>query len=1296
MKSKKSLINIASFLVGLLLLLFLLCSYTNSVVAADSSSSSAEQWLLTHNPGKLRISNDGKTYIVHKGNEDVNLPKVETDNVVTQMLDSKHFYQENSILVKRYADSNSVGPEYPTEKDIGANRLDSNRQYLTSVAERTFGVPESEGGIFNHKDNDYQNMTHMVLSLNDGALFNKGHFDLTYKPVNAITPWYNGIFNISGYFPFRARVVNPLDPFGSVGTNYYSGAYGCYVRFKFPTPTDIESMAKSFDFSDSGSGAASDLVLSALGIIDLPFTDINYPITPYPNFTGINLKEDPQGIYVGVRGVNLNKHPNGSLGYRYKQDPLVVLSVMKLLGAFGDIDGKASGHFDIDLSQYSGNYSTKELENMGYNKQTNPDVFIGADDSPKKILTRQTLPPSPTHKYSLDYNIYTSNSLLSPTLGKGDGKLDNIDDAVVNRNKMDLGHVKSSNVDTWSAYMSPWDNKNTFNTKLVSSDPDNEFDETGSQTKVLPGTNFRERKINFDVAKDGKFIDNPSRFDRVIDFFTKENVTHKPTSGENRKSDIQYVDVTRSGNPDQYNKWVTLTYNGQAHYKDGSTAGLQSVQSNTLQIYQKVTPPTLKLDQLPKTYPLNQAVKITGSVSSSEHYTADKNMTDIYYQLDGGNWQKGTTEQVNSYKSGKFNMELGNDLALGSHTVNVKGTDAFHLDTNIETYKFDITSASPQITKQVVDLNQVPDPKDSDYKNSVTGLPGNQFRYHIHLDTSSGSTNHIIFKDNDLTDVVNFDEDSENYAVIHHNDGSSDERVKLTANDFTTPNTIDFSKKFKSDQIGEGAYIDLYFTVNTFSLVTPVGTVIPNTAHIISTADGDNDGQGWTSNTANIDLYADPIMIKQVKLASDKDSAYTDKLEASPDSDLDYRVQIKPNKDVKDPELNEIKLSDPFDNKLNQGLTLKKVTANYYDADNKIINDQTEVLTPDSQQVVALSHPVVPGGHVDIVYQVHLDQAAPARTTFKNIAYMESSSYGKNPDHQLPNWQTNNAQVTAANPDGTVNFKYVDLDTGKEIAGHDPVQVTGKVGHKVSEYTKDQLAPAYIDGYTVIKEQVDDQAIQQTTKADPVIAQKPQTYTYYYEKAALSMEAPKNWNFGKYNTSQTEATYYLPARRDASGKIKPYTIDVHDAYGVKDWTLKVQQKHQFTGINPTTKKATVLSGAQLNFTHLNAQKTSDDGQDTHPQGDQLDLLSGDQFKLPVGNETPTALMSYHNAGTYVTAHDQNPTGTQYDNPGVKSFAYQFGDKTNAGYSIGLHVPASTKREATDYTTTLTWSLSVAP
>ncbi len=1018
-------------------------------------------------------------------------------------------------------------------------------------------------------------------------------------------------------------------------------------------------------------------------------------------------------------------------------------------------DGPVEGHGEFNLDHYSGNLSSSEVEQMiaeGAPKSNdfNP-TMQGVDNSPGKLLTKHALSPSETNRFLLKYNAEDNTQVDSgPGLIVPSSKRDMLY-AYIIKGMRKQNPFPNQDIQTWSSYFSPIDGNrgaDSLNTQsqvdangqYINNDKQQEFQEIDNDqyTMSLPGANFKKRRVVMDYVKDGNFTKyDHGQFVRVIDFFKRADITPKISllnltatllTGDPDDPNTTEIPLANYSDMDNYyDQWMKVYYNGTAPPSKAWGGQKGPINDNTLLVYQYLDPTQIKLNTKEPT-----KVNVNGSLNFTGHglsnVKAVKNLQLWYKVLPKGQspytnpdaapstdgWQKGPSEDIASGKT-DWSINTGNLTNLGQYTVYVRAQDNYgvwsqdnletqHVQTNktVDTLSadFEVTDdkVGLDVTKKVVDQTKVPNPKDADYKDNVTGLPGDKFRYHIRINATNGTTDHIVFRDNDFDkdQTEYWDDKADNYMLIHHNDGTSDEKVKLIGEDFTDPNTIDFSKRFKSDQIGNGAYIDLYFTTGTVAILTPVGTVIPNTAYIVSTSGGDNDGHGWASNTANISLYPDPSMTKQVKLAADKDAAYTDKLEASPDSDLDYRVQIKPNKDVKDPELNEIKLSDPFDNKLNQGLTLKKVTANYYDADNKIINDQTEVLTPDSHQVVALSHPVVPGGHVDIVYQVHLDQAAPAGTTFKNIAYMESSSYGKNPDHQLPNWQTNNAQVTVANSDGTVNFKYVDLDTGKEIAGHNPVQVTGKVDHKVSEYTNDQLAPAYIDGYTVMKEQIDDQAIQRASKADPVIAQKPQTYTYYYEKAALSMEAPKNWNFGRYNTSQTEATYYLPARQDAHGKTKPYTVDVHDAYGVKDWTLKVQQKHQFTGINPTNKKATVLSGAQLNFTHLNAKKTSDDGQDTHPQGDQLDLLSGDQFKLPVGNETPTALMSYHNAGTYVTAHDQNPTGRQYDNPGVKSFAYQFGDRTNAGYSIGLHVPASTKREATDYTTTLTWSLSVAP
>ncbi|MSE24072.1 hypothetical protein GKC32_06260, partial [Lactobacillus curvatus] len=262
-----------------------------------------------------------------------------------------------------------------------------------------------------------------------------------------------------------------------------------------------------------------------------------------------------------------------------------------------------------------------------------------------------------------------------------------------------------------------------------------------------------------------------------------------------------------------------------------------------------------------------------------------------------------TTNQTNKLS---FKAKVNDDIANKTVLVNrgLAFNENFGIGSNTIALEV-VKSTAINLKKEVVNLNGVPNPKDSDYKDNVTGLPGDKFRYHIRINATNGTTDHIVFRDNDFDkdETEYWDDKADNYMLIHHNDGTSDEKVKLIGKDFADPNTIDFSKRFKSDQIGNGAYIDLYFTVGTLGILTPVGTVIPNTAHVVSTSGGDNDGHGWASNTANISLYPDPSMTKQVKLATDKASAYTDKLEASPDSDLDYRVQIKPNKDVKDPEL---------------------------------------------------------------------------------------------------------------------------------------------------------------------------------------------------------------------------------------------------------------------------------------------------------------------------------------------------------------------------------------------------------
>ncbi|MCS8617775.1 hypothetical protein EFE01_08610 [Latilactobacillus curvatus] len=86
-----------------------------------------------------------------------------------------------------------------------------------------------------------------------------------------------------------------------------------------------------------------------------------------------------------------------------------------------------------------------------------------------------------------------------------------------------------------------------------------------------------------------------------------------------------------------------------------------------------------------------------------------------------------------------------------------------------------------------------------------------------------------------------------------------------------------------------------------------------------------------------------------------------------------------------------------------------------------------------------------------------------------------------------------------------------------------------------------------------------------------------------------------------------------------------------------------------------------------------------------------DVETRDHFKLTPGAPA-TTIVTYHKKGHYLSAQQDNTGNQQYDLPGYSVYQYQFGDQQTMDYSVGLHVPAATKR----YKTTLTWNLTAAP
>lgn len=273
---------------------------------------------------------------------------------------------------------------------------------------------------------------------------------------------------------------------------------------------------------------------------------------------------------------------------------------------------------------------------------------------------------------------------------------------------------------------------------------------------------------------------------------------------------------------------------------------------------------------------------------------------------------------------------------------------------------------------------------------------------------------------------------------------------------------------------------------------------------------------------------------------------------------------------------------------------------------------------------------------------------------------------------------------------GTITIRYVDLDEDlinpmvPPTLISAPVTYKGTIGEPLSSVTPERVAPKVIKDYTVLLVTEDEELStanwSDAYKDDPVFAAKDRVITYGYKKKMLSLAAPNYWDFGRYNRTQRDVTYYFDTQK------APQKVTVTDNYGVSDWSLQVQQKRQFTD-----DRQQELKNAQLRFQHGNVVQEA-----SNTAKGKLDFQP--KFVINPG-EPPKTLMNLTKTGTYQKEKiedDQSSATNRYDDPGKGIWHYQFGDRQTAGSSIGLFVPATTKRDNTKYTAVLEWSLSVAP
>lgn len=462
--------------------------------------------------------------------------------------------------------------------------------------------------------------------------------------------------------------------------------------------------------------------------------------------------------------------------------------------------------------------------------------------------------------------------------------------------------------------------------------------------------------------------------------------------------------------------------------------------------------------------------------------------------------------------------------------------------------------------------------------------------------------------------------------------------------------------------------------------------------------EADNLAEGGTDQIAGAE-DATKILIHKKQVALDKqvrnetmgEKDYQTTTTVHPDDTIDYRIRFS----VDDKMTDKISTTELQDT-LPKGLTLvpDSILIKYSDGTSEKASDLKAVKL----------HALTAGQHADIEYQVKVAHDQIPDIDLKNTVTSKTAIA----DSTTVLRGATDATVKSAKPaKGQITFHYIDWATGSPI-GAKAVTVKGLIGKPVSEAAladvsghqdPNQIRPANIPSYVPVD--YTDQADLSTAKfyrikdVDPLITATPQDYTFRYERSRLAMTVPADMNFNPTSDTQAERTYYLPGQREGDKKV-PYGVEVSDYWGINDWQLGVSQTTQFTGQYTDQYQKTrdvQLDNAQLQFNNANFKLVQTDGNNSQQNNDQIESIAA--FSLIPGDK-PKTLVTYHKSGQYRHQQTDNKGNLTYDLPGYSIYQYRFGDPQTADYSIGLHVPQTTKRYQTHYQTTLKWHLTVAP
>lgn len=445
---------------------------------------------------------------------------------------------------------------------------------------------------------------------------------------------------------------------------------------------------------------------------------------------------------------------------------------------------------------------------------------------------------------------------------------------------------------------------------------------------------------------------------------------------------------------------------------------------------------------------------------------------------------------------------------------------------------------------------------------------------------------------------------------------------------------------------------------------------------IINNATAGTSSSSVKSNDAIVTINKLPYkgsIEKGVLNETNKETKYQSKTSGQVDDLVKYQIKVKPDANSAD-KLTTIDLKDVVSDPTSDlDIDNNSILVTYADGSTQKESSIADIKLKD----------MVKGDSATITYS-----GTVKRTTVGEIENKASVTAKTSGNETYSD--SSKADVEVTEPRNTnMTIRYVDLDDNLASPTYISTEVSaaGKPKAALSTVISDRVAPKVLNDYTVISVTNDTDLTKanwsDAYKDDPLFDYKDKVITYGYKKAMISIDAPKLWDFGTNDPAQSDTTYYLKTAEN-----KPQKISVVDNYGVQSWQLKVQQSTAF--ISTDTDKHE-LTDAQLRITNGNVIANKDNT----AKGN---INSKDKFNIDTGSEIDQ-LMTFTKLGTYQDndeKKDQSSKDNPYTNPGKGAWDYQFGDEKTANYSVGLHVPATTKRYKTHYQTELTWSLTVAP